>query len=264
MNIGARFVSMSSVLLAFLLIDFALFETMLPINFFVLFTDWVAVLPVPAIAATGTLCWILSGPAIAAAFAIYRDSPAMRSFEGESARGQWLARPSTTGAIAGNYWHDNEDARILRPFFRTYRALLRRSFVVSASFGGFSGALVVAALAAMSLGYSSVAVFLFASATYVVLAEFVALDLVVEFPRAHYLAIFRHSLFLLARRWQFSALELGLIVIFIYLVTQWPWLTFLAASGLVLFFLYHCVAMIVMPVRDLIIQEEVESHRHET
>lgn len=258
MNAGERFTQISWALLAFLLLNLALIDTMAPLALFVLFTDALGALPVPALAAVGAAAWVASAPGVAAAFAASRDSQSLRSVESAQARRRRIRRTEGTDAIAAPYWQEAEDTRVIRPYFRTYIRLFRRSLAVSVLMGGTAGALAVAALALMAAGAPlPVAVTLFALAAYALLAHVVALDLVVEFPRARTLALTRQSLFLLARSWPLAALELLILAGYAYALVSWPWVVLLLAQGLVLFFLHGCVQAIATPVRDLMIREEL-------
>jgi uncharacterized membrane protein YesL len=259
MNVAIRFNAISWVLLAFLLLNLALFDTMLPFVAFVLFTDSVAGLGAPLIVLVGVAAWTISVPGLAAAFAAYRDAPAMRFGETDSARDIRLARTKHVAAIADPYWSDAEDMRIVRPYLRNYARLFRRSITVAITFGVIIGAAVAAALGTVRLpGPLGIAVpaLLFAFAAYALLAQMVALSMIVEFPRARHAAIVRNGFALSARGWRPSALGLTILVVYGYGLLHWPFLMLIFGTALVYFFLYHVAETIIRPVRELMIHEE--------
>ena len=258
MSIATRFNDVSRVFLAFLLLDIALVDTALPLAAFVLFTDLLAPLPPIGVPLVGVAAWILSAPGIAAAFAAFRDAPLFRFGESAEARRTQLARTATIAAIAPPYWSDAEDTRVIRPYFRTYVRLLGRSLSTSVTFGGIIGVVVAAAFRVSTTGSGSTGPtgFLLAVAGYTLLAELVALVMVVEFPRARLGALVRHGYLLTARRWYWSIGALGIVLVLGYALLRWPFLVLIFGSGLLLFFLFHVCANVVKPVRELIIAEE--------
>lgn len=259
MRIAGRFNEISWVLLAFLLLNLALVDTLLPFAAFAVFTDAVAHLPVPVMVAVGVAAWVTSGPGVAAAFAAYRDAPSMRFGESSQARDVRLGRVAGIAAIAAPFWSEAEDTRVIRPYFRAYAWLFRRAITVCATFGAVTGVLLVGAvvvLRAHAPGGAALPAALVAIAAYSVLAQVVALAMVVEFPRARLSALVRNSLTLSARAWRASVLGLLLLGVYGFGLLQWPFLMLIFGTSLVLFFVYHAAEAIIRPVRDLIIVEE--------
>ncbi len=258
MSFATRFNDVSRVFLAFLLLNVALVDTALPLVALALFIDVLAPLPPMAVPLAGVGAWILSAPGVAAAFAAYRDAPLLRFGESDAARRTSIERTAGITAIARPYWAEDEDTRIIRPYFRTYVRLLGRSLPTSLIFGLVIGALVAAALRVLSTDADATvpAGILLAVAAYTLVAEFAALAMVVEFPRARLGALVRHGYLLTARSWYWSVGALGIVLVSGYALLHWPFLVIIFGTSLLLFFLFHVCTIVVKPVRELVITEE--------
>lgn len=262
MKFAARFNDVSRVLLAFLVLNVALLDTMLPFATFVVFTDAFAGLPVAVVVLVGVAAWTASTPGVVAAFAAFRDAHLMRFGEPRATRDARTQQAAGIDAIARPYWSEAEDTRILRPYLRAYMRLLRRTLRASASFGAVIAMLLIACLASLRLLPTvgeTVAAAVLAVTAYMVLANVVSLALIVELPRARTTAVLKNGLLLAARRPWPAALSLLVLGVYGYALLQWPFLVLIFGTSLVLFFAYHAADTIICPVRELIIAEETST-----
>lgn len=264
MKWAERFNDVSRVLLAFLLLNVALLDTMLPFAAFVVFTDALARLPVAVVVLAGVAAWTASTPGVVAAFAAFRDAHVMRFGEPRDTRDARARQAAGVDAIARPYWSEAEDTRIVRPYFRAYVRLFRRTLMASASFGAIVAILLIAWLASLRLLPTvgeGVAAVVLAVTGYTVLANVVSLALIVELPRARTTAVLKNGFLLVARRPWPAALTLLILGVYGYAFLHWPFLVLIFGTSLVLFFAYHAADAIVRPVRELIIAEETSISR---
>lgn len=259
MKFVARFNDVSRVLLAFLLLNVALLDTMLPFAAFVVFTDALARLPVAVVVLVGVAAWTASTPGVVAAFTAFRDAEVMRFGEPRDTPDARARRAAGIDAIARPYWSEAEDTRIIRPYSRAYVRLFRRTLLASASSGAIVAVLLIACLASLRLLPTvgeMVAAAILAVAAYTVLANVVSLALIVELPRARTTAVLKNGFLLAARRPWPAALGLLVLGVYGYAFLHWPFLVLIFGTSLVLFFAYHAADTIIRPVRELIIAEE--------
>lgn len=267
MSLMARVVEISHAVLAFLGLNLALVNAMLPTLLFALFTDVLAGLPVPMIVAVGAAAWALTGPALAAAVATYRDSHLMRFGETHDARQARYAASATTVALAPSYWRDADDTRIVRPFARTYVRLARRSLPVSVVFATLTGLLVFSALAILRVspaGSEILAAVPIALAVFVLFAGIVALALVVGLPRARSGAVVRTALLVTARSPWKAGLGIVALGTYGYVLLVWPFLVLTVGTALLLFFVGHAALAVTTPVLDAVAADELRARAAET
>ncbi|NMM95105.1 hypothetical protein [Bifidobacterium oedipodis] len=256
MNIAQRFNDISRVLIAFLLLDLALLVAMAPWNIVMLLTDGFAALPLPAIAAIAAGAWCLAAPAMAAAFAAYRDAATMRNGEYDAERDRRNKLYRSTAAIADPYWSPAEDHRTLRPYIRTYLHLAPKAFTLSVIYAIPLAILAAGACAFLAQSAPCAAVMI-ALLAFTMVAHLVSLNAMVEFPNARYSALVRTGFVFAARRFPFTVLALAILVLYLWLLLQWPWIMLLFGTGLTFFFLYHTVEQITKPVLMQMIAEEI-------
>jgi len=260
LGIATRFNEICRVLLAFLALNLVLVNTLIPVLAFGFFTDTFAGIPVPAIATIGTAAWVLSAPGLAAAFAAYRDSPLLRCSEPAQVREARVRRRSGNDAVAGSYWPDRDEWRIVLPYLGAYVRLVARSLQVSLIFGAILTVLLVGAILTLGAGPGPPALpaVLLAVAAITVVAHLVALVLVVELPRAQRGAIVRNAYLLTARRPVRAVLALGSVAVFAVAFQVAPLIALTIGTGLVFFFTYHASHAVATPVLDLVIAEDSE------
>ncbi|KAA8830241.1 hypothetical protein [Bifidobacterium tissieri] len=256
-RIAQSFNTISRSIIAFLILDIILITTMLPWNIVVMFTDSFSALSIPMLALVAVVAYTISAPALAAAFAAYRDSPIMRYGENDDVRLRRNHTYESIAAVADPYWSVEEENRTARPYLRAYVSLFGRSLITSLMFGAILAVLVEAlCLALSSPNGSVVAAVLMALSAITVVAHMTALNLIVEFPNAHYPAILRNGFLLTAAKWPFALLAMIVLAVYMGMMLHWPWFMLLFGTGLVFFFLYHCVEHITRHVVEQMIAEE--------
>lgn len=256
-RIAQGFNVISRSIIAFLILDVILVTTMLPWNVVIMFTDSFAALPIPLLALVTVAAYTISVPALAAAFAAYRDAPTMRYGEDENVRFRRNRTLESLKTVAHSYWSAAEEHRMVLPYLRAYAQLFKRSLVTSLMFGAILAVLAEAACLAISTTGGTVATaVLLALCAFTIVAHMTALNLVVEFPRAHYPAMLRNGFALVAAKWPFTLLAIGVLAVYAGVMLTWPWFMLLFGTGLVFFFLYHCVEHVTRHVVEQMIAEE--------
>ncbi|OXM99861.1 hypothetical protein [Bifidobacterium vansinderenii] len=256
-RIAQGFNAISRSIIAFLILDVILVTTMLPWNVVIMFTDSFSGLSIPLLALVAVVAYTISTPALAAAFAAYRDAPTMRYGEDENVRFRRNRTIESIDAVASPYWNAEDENRMARPYLRAYVGLFKRSLVTSLMFGAILAVLAEAACLAVSTTGGTVATaVLLALCAFTIVAHMTALNLVVEFPRAHYPAVLRNGFTLSAAKWPFTLLAIAVLGVYIGVMLTWPWFMLLFGTGLVFFFLYHCVEHITRHVVEQMIAEE--------
>ncbi|RSX51899.1 hypothetical protein [Bifidobacterium callimiconis] len=256
-RIAQGFNAISRSIIAFLILDVILVTTMLPWNVVIMFTDSFSGLPIPLLALVAVAAYTVSTPALAAAFAAYRDAPTMRYGEDENVRFRRNRTLESLETVSHPYWSAAEEHRTVLPYLRAYTRLFPRSLATSLMFGAILAILVEAACLAVSTTGGTVATAaLLALCAFTIVAHMVALNLVVEFPKAHYPAMLRNGFALAAAKWPFTLLAIGVLAAYAGVMLYWPWFMLLFGTGLTFFFLYHCVEHITRHVVEQMIAEE--------
>ncbi|MBT1166041.1 hypothetical protein JS539_04485 [Bifidobacterium simiarum] len=189
----------------------------------------------------------LSAPGIAAMFAVFRDQPTLFSrnaairakvYQDHAADPDfppdWIAAP---------YVNPNHDASVIRPYFRAYAKVFVRSLAMGVTFG----VLAFCALYNMQI-FSRLSFGLYVTPTLavcvVLLAEafLISLLLVVEYPKAKYMATLRNALMLSVKRFYMIVISGIVLVAFGYAIVTWgPILFLLLGTGVVGYMLWSSV-----------------------
>lgn len=203
---------------------------------------------------------VLSAPGIAAAFCTFRDAPGFRIGLADKLIGATpsdASGPRTAPVLAGSYWTEADQDRILRPYFRAYRHLAGRSILVALPTLGLALVLGVDAAATMPQAWGAVLFpMLLVCAALAVLAFFTTLVLVTELPRARWWPTLRAGLHMTIRRWYLALLSGVVLAALIAGLIKQPVLTAVLAPSLLMYIVWANAHWSVLPLMHQIEREE--------
>lgn len=183
-----------------------------------------------AVPLTLAVSWLCS-PAIGAAFAVFRDHPAVARWRSETAECRdvpdWMAAP---------YVRDDAGSAVFMPFVHAWRRLCRRMWAVTAVFA----MLWLAVALRLGMGAEVLLGALTMPTTVVVLvlsvpAYAMAVNLMVEYPRAKIRAVLRNATVLCVRRFGLAIPTLAVLAAYAMGAMVQPMLVVPLCTGLVLF-----------------------------
>lgn len=204
----------------------------------------------------------LSAPGIAASFAIFRDHPVFMT----SAHQDALSTLADAGAelpdwIAAEYVPSDTYVAVFGPYFRAYRRVGLRALMVGATFSIIEFLALYNAQLLMQVTWGQLLVpVLFVIAGLSVEAELVALNLVVEFPKAKWFSMIRNGYLLGVRRFLMLVVNVACLVVYVWGLTASPILVSVLATGVLVFVLWASVRWQSQPLALAMARESEDRH----
>jgi uncharacterized membrane protein YesL len=182
----------------------------------------------------------LSSPGIAAAFAVFRDHPVFMTAARRDARNALAeSGDDLPDWIAPDYVPSDTSVAVFMPYARAYRRVAPRALAVGLTFCAivFLALYNAQLLTQASWGQVLVPV-MFVVAALSVEAELVALNLVVEFPKARWLPLIRNGYMLCVRRFAMMLVNVACLAVYAWGVMSSPILVAVLATGVAVFVLW--------------------------
>ena len=181
----------------------------------------------------------LSAPGVAASFAMFRDHPV---FLTSSRRSAMEALAKATGLpdwIAAPYVSPDVSVAVFRPYFAAYRRVAPRALAVGLTFGAIEFLALYDAQLLMQVAWGQLLVPAMAVVAVIsVEAEFIALNLVVEFPKAKWRSLLRNGYLLSVRRFVMLVVNVACLGVYAWGLVHSPILVGVLATGVLAFVLW--------------------------
>ncbi|PST46320.1 hypothetical protein CPA40_06245 [Bifidobacterium callitrichos] len=181
----------------------------------------------------------LSAPGVAASFAMFRDHPV---FLTSSRRSAMEALAKATGLpdwIAAPYVSPDVSVAVFRPYFAAYRRVAPRALAVGLTFGVIEFLALYDAQLLMQVAWGQLLVpAMVVVAVIGVEAELIALNLVVEFPKAKWRSLLRNGYLLSVRRFVMLVVNVACLGVYAWGLAHSPILVGVFATGVLAFVLW--------------------------
>ena len=190
--------------------------------------------PMPVAMLLWTLGAAASVPGVAAAFAVCNDHPMLHARHDD--RNESSESADSPDWIASPYVHEGEDRAVFRPFMRAYAGIWKRALAIGAAFAGIAmiGVWNLQLLAQLNFGALLMPVICVVLAVSVP-AMCVAIELVVRYPKARFLAVLRNGFVLGVRGWPLSVLTAIAIGAYVVALLRFPVPAVVLGTGLLAF-----------------------------
>lgn len=204
----------------------------------------------------------LSAPGIAASFAIFRDHPVfMTSAHKDALNALADAEAELPDWIADEYVPSDTSVAVFRPYCRAYRRVGLRALAVGVTFAVIEFLALYNAQLLMQVAWGQLLVpVMFVIAGLSVEAELVALNLVVEFPKAKWLSTIRNGYLFSVRRFLMLVVNIACLAVYIWGFTASPILVAVLATGVLAFVLWASVRWQSQPLALAMAREAGDHH----
>jgi uncharacterized membrane protein YesL len=238
------FISVANVVYVLLAVSLLTLAGCMPLILTLLFVSGTLLYPIALLGV------VLSVPAIAAAFAMFRSHriflssvrrKALSAFEGHGRElPAWIAPP---------YVHQDADAAIIRPYLRSYRRLFVPALAIALVCASIEFLIALDARLLLQLRWGVLLLPLFVFlAVLIVESGLVALALRVEFPKATWKALVRNACVIPIRRFLPTVGNVLFMVAYMWSAHQLPVLSLVLGTGPLLLVLWAGVRWQIQPL----------------